>query len=50
MALIRPFRAVRYDEAMAGPLESLVAPPYDVVDDAGADASCSRAARTTSST
>ena len=34
MALIRPFRAVRYDEATAGPLETLVAPPYDVLDDA----------------
>ena len=34
MALIRPFRAVRYDEATAGPLETLVAPPYDVIDDA----------------
>ena len=31
MATIRPFRALRYDEAVAGPLASLVAPPYDVV-------------------
>ena len=31
MALVQPFRAVRYDEAKAGPLESLVAPPYDVL-------------------
>ncbi len=31
MAAIRPFRALRYDEAVAGPLDSLVAPPYDVV-------------------
>ena len=31
MAEIRPFRAVRYDEAKAGPLASLVAPPYDVI-------------------
>src|SRR5213592_1849264 len=30
MAEIKPFRAVRYTEA-AGPLESLVAPPYDVI-------------------
>jgi uncharacterized protein (DUF1015 family) len=30
MAEIKPFRAVRYDER-AGPLESLVAPPYDVI-------------------
>jgi uncharacterized protein (DUF1015 family) len=31
MADVRPFRALRYDEAEAGPLESLVAPPYDVI-------------------
>ena len=31
MAEIRPFRALRYDEAKAGPLERLVAPPYDVI-------------------
>ena len=31
MATVRPFRALRYDEAVAGPLESLVAPPYDVI-------------------
>jgi uncharacterized protein (DUF1015 family) len=31
MAEIRPFRALRYDEAKAGPLEALVAPPYDVI-------------------
>jgi uncharacterized protein (DUF1015 family) len=30
MAQIRPFRALRYSPA-AGPLERLVAPPYDVV-------------------
>jgi uncharacterized protein (DUF1015 family) len=30
---VRPFRALRYDEAVAGPLEELVAPPYDVIDD-----------------
>ena len=34
MAELRPFRALRYDESVAGPLRSLVAPPYDVVDDA----------------
>ena len=33
MAEVRPFRALRYDEAKAGPLESLVAPPYDVISD-----------------
>jgi uncharacterized protein (DUF1015 family) len=32
VAVVRPFRALRYDEAVAGPLESLVAPPYDVID------------------
>lgn len=31
MAVVQPFRAVRYDEATAGPLASLVAPPYDVI-------------------
>jgi uncharacterized protein (DUF1015 family) len=31
MALVRPFRALRYDEAKAGPLPTLVAPPYDVI-------------------
>ena len=33
MAEVRPFRALRYDEAVAGPLAGLVAPPYDVIDD-----------------
>ena len=32
MAVVRPFRALRYDQAVAGPLESLVASPYDVID------------------
>ena len=31
MAVVRPFRALRYDPAVAGGLESLVAPPYDVI-------------------
>lgn len=31
MAVVKPFRALRYDEAKAGPLEALVAPPYDVI-------------------
>jgi uncharacterized protein (DUF1015 family) len=31
MAAVKPFRAERYDEANAGPLERLVAPPYDVI-------------------
>ena len=33
MAVVKPFGALRYDEAAAGPLESLVAPPYDVISD-----------------
>ena len=31
MAVVKPFRALRYDEEKAGPLEALVAPPYDVI-------------------
>src|SRR5687768_1982397 len=31
MAAVVPFRAQRYDPATAGPLASLVAPPYDVI-------------------
>jgi uncharacterized protein (DUF1015 family) len=31
VAVVRPFRALRYDPAAAGPLETLVAPPYDVI-------------------
>jgi uncharacterized protein (DUF1015 family) len=31
MPEVRPFRALRYDEATAGPLDRLVAPPYDVI-------------------
>ena len=37
MADVRPFRAERYDEANAGPLEDLVAPPYDVISPAERD-------------
>jgi uncharacterized protein (DUF1015 family) len=33
VAEVRPFRALRYDEDVAGPLETLVAPPYDVLSD-----------------
>jgi uncharacterized protein (DUF1015 family) len=33
VAEVRPFRALRYAEAVAGPLAALVAPPYDVVSD-----------------
>ncbi len=31
MALITPFKGLRYDTKFAGPMTSLVAPPYDVV-------------------
>jgi uncharacterized protein (DUF1015 family) len=31
VAVVRPFHALRYDPAVAGGLESLVAPPYDVI-------------------
>jgi uncharacterized protein (DUF1015 family) len=31
MAVVKPFRAERYDQARVGPLEHLVAPPYDVI-------------------
>ena len=30
---MKPFRALRYDTAVAGPLDNLVAPPYDVISD-----------------
>jgi uncharacterized protein (DUF1015 family) len=33
VAEVRPFAALRYDETKAGPLEQLVAPPYDVLSD-----------------
>ena len=33
VAVVKPIRAVRYDESVAGPLEQLVAPPYDVIDE-----------------
>jgi uncharacterized protein (DUF1015 family) len=38
VARVRPFRAVRYDEGRAGPLNDLVAPPYDVL--ASAERAC----------
>jgi uncharacterized protein (DUF1015 family) len=31
VAVVKPFGALRYDERRAGPLASLVAPPYDVI-------------------
>lgn len=38
MALIRPFAAWRYDQAVVGDLTEVVAPPYDVIDEAHRDA------------
>jgi uncharacterized protein (DUF1015 family) len=32
MAEVQPLRTLRYDPAAAGPLEDLIAPPYDVID------------------
>jgi uncharacterized protein (DUF1015 family) len=32
MADVQPLRALHYDQALAGPLPDLVAPPYDVID------------------
>ena len=31
MPVVKPFRGLRYETAKAGPLEQLVAPPYDVI-------------------
>ena len=31
MAVVKPFRALRYDTGRAGPLEKLIAPPFDVI-------------------
>jgi len=33
VADIQPLRTLRYDTAVAGPLDDLIAPPYDVIDD-----------------
>ncbi len=35
MADVRPLRAVHYDPQRAGDMQDLVAPPYDVIDEAG---------------
>jgi uncharacterized protein (DUF1015 family) len=32
VADIQPLKTIRYDPAVAGPLEDLIAPPYDVID------------------
>jgi len=34
MAEVRSFRALRYDETLAGPLGDVLCPPYDVISDA----------------
>ena len=33
MAEVQPLRTLRYDPPAAGPLEDVIAPPYDVIDD-----------------
>jgi uncharacterized protein (DUF1015 family) len=33
MADVQPIKTLRYDPEVAGPLEGLIAPPYDVIDD-----------------
>src|SRR5215212_7614752 len=33
MADVQPLKTLRYDPNVAGPLEDLIAPPYDVIDD-----------------
>lgn len=38
MAEIRPFRGLRYDPARAGALDTLIAPPYDVISPAQQEA------------
>jgi uncharacterized protein (DUF1015 family) len=40
--VVEPFRALRYDPAVAGPLEALVAPPYDVISPEQRDAYLAR--------
>jgi uncharacterized protein (DUF1015 family) len=34
MPAVKPFRPLRFDTTVAGPLDALVAPPYDVISDA----------------
>jgi uncharacterized protein (DUF1015 family) len=34
VADVQPLRTLRYDPRVAGPLQDLIAPPYDVIDDA----------------
>ena len=42
MADVQPLRALHYDQAVAGPLQDLVAPPYDVIDPPAARAAAAR--------
>ena len=42
MAEIQPLRALHYDLSVVGPLANVVAPPYDVIDDAGRAALAAR--------
>ncbi|HEY3523492.1 MAG TPA: DUF1015 domain-containing protein [Candidatus Limnocylindrales bacterium] len=37
MPVVRPFRALRYDQSVAGPIANLIAPPYDVISPARQD-------------
>jgi len=43
MPEVRPLRALHYDLEMAGPLDRLIAPPYDVIDAAGREELAGRA-------
>jgi uncharacterized protein (DUF1015 family) len=42
MADVQPLRALHYDQTVAGPLQDLVAPPYDVIDPAQREALAAR--------
>jgi uncharacterized protein (DUF1015 family) len=42
MADVQPLRALHYDQSVAGPLQDLVAPPYDVIDPAQREALAAR--------
>lgn len=44
MAILRPFRALRYNPAVVGDLSTVVAPPYDVISPARRDALYDRSA------
>ena len=44
MAILRPFRALRYNPAVVGDLSTVVAPPYDVISPARRDALYERSA------